>query len=550
MSMIHTRDLMPAYITENSRDIHTFLRLIDLAFNNEKLKSEDFISILNPDKCPNDLLPLLASYLGYEYDYNETFDRNRVVIRSYKNMMRNKGNVVGIKLAVCASISMLVNKSITEAQSLFDVAYYDQYYTCANCGYIAYESFDECPVCGKSKTAIKSDVGSIVIVIEYPKYSTKSYDLIEDVRPAGMGVKIYNGSIEEINETLGLSDFVKLQSEYLNLGNSEVGGKDSLVGFTPILRESGITFDDNTPKTKYKYCEDCGKLFLSELSECPFCGSNNVALDYNSSMRFIYRLYNTNNALSSVINAISNSIISNKIDEVGIILRIHINNNSQHWYAINDFKQSFIFALKPYININGNEYFKYNITDVLDKLVSLNDTNLSIMYNPELDKKNWSYNLVFDETTNKYGIKVGKPEVEDSDEESSVIIEYHTYYLDEDNIVFSEIDNETLSQNVLDTSDEISVQLGKDNIIIGNETHSDEYNFNGDKNENSTMKDFNKKYINVCKACNREFIADKDELLTCPYCSGVFYEQYEDKYVYNSDPTLLSGSYLLDLYFE
>lgn len=550
MSMIHARDLMPAYITENSRDIHTFLRLIDLAFNNEKLKSEDFISILNPDKCPNDLLPLLASYLGYEYDYNETFDRNRVIIRSYKNMMRNKGNVVGIKLAVCASISMLVNKSITEAQSLFDVSYYDQYYTCSNCGYIAYESFDECPICGKSKTAIKSDVGSIVVVIEYPKYSTKSYDLIEDVRPAGVGVKIYNGTIEEINETLGLSDFVKLQSDYLNLGNSEVGGKDSLVGFTPILRESGIVVDGGNIETKYKYCEDCGKLFLSSESVCPYCGSNNVMLDCDSSMRYIYRLYNTNNALSSVINAIANSTISNKIDEVGVILRVHINNNDSAWYAIKDYKQSFIFALKPYMNVGGSEYFEYSVTDVLDKLVTLNDTNLSVMYNPELDKNNWSYNLIYDSDAQKYGIKVGKPETTDDDEESSTIIEYHTYYLDTNNIVFSEINGETLSQHILNTSGEISVHLGKDNIIVGNETESDEYSFNAVKNENPTLKDFGGKYINVCRACNREFVADKDELLTCPYCSGVFYEQYDNKYVYNSDPTILSGSYLLDLYFN
>lgn len=546
MSMIHTRDLMPLYVTETSRDIHIFLRLLDLVFNNEKLKSEDYISILNPDKCPNDLLPLLASYLGYEYDYNETFDRNRVIIRSYKNMMRNKGNTVGIGLAISASISMLVNKSVTESQSLFDVIYYDKYYTCSNCGYVAYEDFDDCPNCGESGTSVKSDIGSIVIVIEYPKYSTKSYDLVEAVRPAGTGLRIFNGTIEEINETLGLSDFVKAQLQYLNLGNSEVGGKDSFVGFTPVLKESLNAIDypitDNDLDV-YKYCENCHKLSFvkNNVTNCPLCNSSDFIIENNSSLRYLYRLYNTQNEYNSIINAINNNEVLDNTDEVGVILRIHINNFDDDWYAINDFTQSFIFGLKPYIDIDSG-YFTYKCADILDKLTTMNKTNLSVLYNQF--NESYSYNFIKN-NSDKYVIKVEKPPQDSEADEGTVIINTHEYELKD--ISWGYISNDTITTQDISVDNigtqDIKVYMGNDNI-----SSDSEYNMNGNLNDNTTMKNFDSKYINVCRACNNATVSESD-LLVCPHCGGTYVKFTDSGVVTNANSTLLTGSYLFDLYF-
>lgn len=536
MSMIHARDLMPSYITENSRDIHAFLRLIDLAFNSQKLKSEDYISILNPDKCPNDLLPLLASYLGYEYDYNETYDRNRVIIRSYKNMKRNKGNLIGIKLAVSASISMLVNKSVTESQSLFDVAYYDKYYTCSNCGYVAYEDFEECPKCGESGTSVKSDVGSIVVVIEYPKYSTKSYDLIEAVRPAGSGLRIFNGTIEEINETLGLSDFVKAQLQYLNLGNSEVGGKDSLVGFMPILKES---HNFNTNTDVYKYCGNCHKLSLvgNGVNNCPLCNSDDFKIENNSSLRYLYRLYNTQNTFYSIIESINDGNTISSTDEIGVILRIHINTNESKWYDLNNFTESFIFGLKPTVHINSSNYFEYEYSEILDKLTAMNETNLSVLENKA--HETWSYNFKKD-TNNNYIIMVSKPPEEN---DGTVVIQTHTYNLS--SIKWGVISNNTVDYTDVELSDVCdSRQMGKDNI-----TSDSEYDIGGNLNQNDTMKDFDGKYINVCRACNEVTVYGSD-ILVCPHCGGTHTEIIDNVTIINKDPTILTGSYLLDLYFE
>lgn len=409
--MIHSRFLVPKYLTENSKDIHVLLRLIDLALNNNKSKSDDFVNILNPDKCPNQLLPLLASYVGYEYDYNETYDSNRIIIRSYKDMIKNKGNIQGIQLATSVAISMVADKSLIDAQELIDVAFYDYYYRCPQCGYIAYEPFEQCPQCDYSGEMEFIDNDTIVIVIEYPLYSAKSYDLIEAVRPAGTACLLYNGTIVTQVDTIGISDFVKLQSKFLNDGMSEVSGVDAVSGFTTILKE----------KPTFKYCEVCGAYSPTTADVCYKCGSE-LKEENNSSLRLLYRLYNDmgsyNSAVGKIIENIDSNNCNNNSDCVGIILRIHSSSDEKEnivdpithkvktvdWSC--DFTQSFIFGLKPYANIKNEndeyeELLQYTISDILEKLSKSNNTDLRVLRN--VNRNNYSYDLtVYYQQINSY----------------------------------------------------------------------------------------------------------------------------------------------------
>ena len=246
--MIYSRDYLPDYFVDNSYDVHTYLRLIDLVSNYDKMTSDDFINILNPEKCPNKLLPLLASFFGYNYDYNETYEKNRVILKSYKSMLRNKGSMTGIKLATSTAIAMESNKSLADTQKLYDIGYYDKYYQCNKCKYVAYTEFNMCPACGSEDISYHKNE-SLVIVMAYPKYSAKLYDLVEAVRPVGLGCIAYNGTIQRQQETISIYDYIKLQSSYLNRGTAEVGGKDAVSGFTEILKEDSIN---------HKYCNYCG----------------------------------------------------------------------------------------------------------------------------------------------------------------------------------------------------------------------------------------------------------------------------------------------------
>lgn len=596
--MIKSRNYMPDYITEKSRDIHTFLRLIDLVANNSKLQSDDFINILNPSKCPNNLLPLLSSYLGYDYDYTETYDGNRIILQAFKSMIKNKGSSVGIRLAVSCAISMTIDKSIVDAQSLFNVSYYDEYYICNNCNHIEYSEFNVCPICSHNDIS-KSDKGSIIIVIEYPIYSHKVYDLVELVRPAGTSLGMYSGSLVEHEDTIGIQEFVNIQSKYYNLGDAEIGGIDTKSGQTVIPKE----FPINT-----YYCEFCGNLFVQDSGTitCTHCGtSGNAIKKYNdSNLRLLYRLYNTNNELKSTVNTIisdiSNNDTINNSDIVGVILRVHIDNKEndteKQWADINEFTQSFVFGVKPFIAIGSNNYFEYSINDILDKIYNINK-NKEI--NIDNKNNNYTYTIIKDENNN-YCIQVKSVNGNIINTYNYVISNNFNVFAFHDflntngvlpsatvngvslyqgetsdefngNIPNANPDTETYEGEVLTPTPENPITLqpypvnyrkysnikisdnpefdfhiGKDNeyfktIEIGSNLsiveQSVEYNSSdeGDRivNDNKTVIN-QTDYFKVCNNCNSLSVEKDNDI--CNHCG-------------NSGTTLLSGSYVIDLYF-
>ena len=88
MSIIKSKDYVP-YFYRNSRDYQVFLNLIDLIVNVIKINIDTIPDNLDPTKCNYLLLELLASFVGYDYDYKETYEANRLIITNYINMIRN-----------------------------------------------------------------------------------------------------------------------------------------------------------------------------------------------------------------------------------------------------------------------------------------------------------------------------------------------------------------------------------------------------------------------------------------------------------------------------
>ena len=70
-SIIDTRTMVPEYFG-NNREFQVFLRAINIALSVIKSNSDNFIpNLLNPLKCKAKLLPLLANYVGYDYNPKE-----------------------------------------------------------------------------------------------------------------------------------------------------------------------------------------------------------------------------------------------------------------------------------------------------------------------------------------------------------------------------------------------------------------------------------------------------------------------------------------------
>lgn len=156
--IIESKNYIP-WVVRQSRDVQALCKVFDLLINSFKTNSDYWTSLIDFDTCPDNLLPLLASYVGYKYDYTESYDTNRIIIKHYPEMIRYRGSEIGIALATALSVNALGEIDKVEALSMFNIDY--------------------------QQTDTK-----VCIYIYFPSNLTKIRDLIEVVRPAGCALEL------------------------------------------------------------------------------------------------------------------------------------------------------------------------------------------------------------------------------------------------------------------------------------------------------------------------------------------------------------------------
>lgn len=154
--IIESKNYLP-WVVRQSRDIQAMCKIFDLLINDYKTNADYWVSLIDFDSCPDHLLPLLASYVGYKYDYKESYDSNRLIIKHYPEMIRNRGSELGMSLALTLSLNTLGEIDKVEALSMFKL------------DYVREENL-------------------LYIYIFFPSNLSKIRDLIEVVRPAGCGI--------------------------------------------------------------------------------------------------------------------------------------------------------------------------------------------------------------------------------------------------------------------------------------------------------------------------------------------------------------------------
>ena len=152
-NILESKKFIP-WVTRQSRDVQAFCKMFDLLINTYKTNTDFWTSLIDFDTCPDRLLPLLASYVGYKYDYTESYDANRLIIKNYPGMIRNRGSEIGIALATALAVNATDEIETVEALAMFTIDY------------------------------VKQD-NRIDIYVYFPSNLKKLRDLIEVVRPAG-----------------------------------------------------------------------------------------------------------------------------------------------------------------------------------------------------------------------------------------------------------------------------------------------------------------------------------------------------------------------------
>ena len=155
MSLIETKKHIPENYRE-SEDFLAIMKLLDLTVN--PIKQKQYVAnVFNILTCPDDVLPLLATYVGYEYDFQLPVSDNRIIILAYPLLTRNKGNLYGIELAVKTGLKLSGSYERTKSEMPYEILI---------------------------------ENNTISIWIDAVSYSPKLRELVEYVRPVGAKVNL------------------------------------------------------------------------------------------------------------------------------------------------------------------------------------------------------------------------------------------------------------------------------------------------------------------------------------------------------------------------
>lgn len=206
-SIIESKNMIP-WIVRQSRDVQAICKVLDLLINSFKTNVDYWISLIDFDNCPDHLLPLLASYVGYKYDYKESYATNRLIIKHYPEMIRNRGSKLGISLATALSVNTIGEIDKVEALSMFNIDFKDL------------------------ETGIK-------IYVYFPVDLVKVRDLIEVVRPAGCALELIPADIISTIDGIQIHSYEHGTRYSYDLTRYSVGDTDK-VGFAEVAKQKDI----------------------------------------------------------------------------------------------------------------------------------------------------------------------------------------------------------------------------------------------------------------------------------------------------------------------
>ena len=86
-------------IYKTSADFRFFLKWFEMALTKTQYDTENLLDLLDPLRCPEDLLWLLADTMGFKYDDRLPTAFNRLVLLYFMSMIRNRGSQDGVTLA-------------------------------------------------------------------------------------------------------------------------------------------------------------------------------------------------------------------------------------------------------------------------------------------------------------------------------------------------------------------------------------------------------------------------------------------------------------------
>lgn len=107
MALIRMQEKVPQIYVDRSRDFQILCRSYDSALNQVKFDIDSMPFILSSSKCRDSVLPLLQTKLGFFTNKHISGDSLRIILDAFPTMVRHKGSLVGIQMAVNAWLKVI-----------------------------------------------------------------------------------------------------------------------------------------------------------------------------------------------------------------------------------------------------------------------------------------------------------------------------------------------------------------------------------------------------------------------------------------------------------
>lgn len=97
MTVFKYKNNVPDVYPNESRDFQLICNVFDLTQNSIKYDIDSMLNILDTNLCPEKLLPLLQTKLGFISNYNLSAKQLRTVLKAFPYLIKNKGSTKGIQ---------------------------------------------------------------------------------------------------------------------------------------------------------------------------------------------------------------------------------------------------------------------------------------------------------------------------------------------------------------------------------------------------------------------------------------------------------------------
>jgi hypothetical protein len=107
-------------IYRDSADFRFFVDWFSLCLSKIKYDTDNIIDLLDPERCPSELLWLLCDTMGFKYDDRLPASFNRLVLLYFMSMIYTRGSKNGVMLAAEVNLAQFNIKKYIEENSILE----------------------------------------------------------------------------------------------------------------------------------------------------------------------------------------------------------------------------------------------------------------------------------------------------------------------------------------------------------------------------------------------------------------------------------------------